>query len=186
MQAENTMSIGASCPGKLLLRASALGALAFLSLGCLRSHTIEPGTWRLSIRPVESNVATGNRPIRPKHVEVTVGWTKEKDVEFVRVAYQKPIREEEFDASRPRVLAGRIKPELDNAGRELRKVSFMGADDHWELQFLGEVQHSQAMRGQVYARGRENDRDYFSGHWMMVKVQPSSAQTGGNGGGPGP
>jgi len=176
---------------KRLLLPASLIALFLGAPGCMRSHTIEPGTWRLSIRAVESNAGMAGRTIKPKEVQVSLGWGKDKDdknQEQVHVRYFKPDSDDVGESGQ-RVLSGAIRQVEDNAGKKLSKIEIAGVDDYWQLSYTGDVMSARRMSGTVWARGRVDDSYYFSGVWKMEKVLPrpaDAAQSAGKEGGAGP
>jgi hypothetical protein len=137
----------------------ALGALTAGAAGCFHSHTIESGTWRLTIEAKESS--EGRQFVRkPRDVQVTVDWSStDKDIEAVKVTFES--REDQRPVTR--VLTGQIKD---------GEVSLGGADRDWEILLRGKVYDRESMNGTSFARLRWNEQTYFSGTWTMVKVKP--------------
>lgn len=131
--------------------------IALLGGGCFRHHTIEPGTWRLTLKPSRGSekwVAP------PTEVEVAVDWAREEGVELVKVKYF-PAPQGENQAQ-PYVLAGRLKE---------GKVDLKGNTNFWQMRIWGEVLTPQSMNGTAFARGRLEDDALFEGTWRMAKVR---------------
>lgn len=144
-----------------LLRALPLMALLTGS-GCFRSHTIEPGTWKLTIRS-ESQESQNYTP-PPANVEVTVDWGKEKGTEDVRVVITNPPNENQPEVKKY-TLAGVLKE---------GEVELQGMAQYWEVRVWAKVLSPRSLMGPMFARMRPpNDRKYFEGIWRITKVQPA-------------
>ena len=167
-------------PGKRekpMTRPTALGRPAILFLagaalllpGCFRHHTIEPGTWRLTIEAndVESKVFARKKP---RDVEVTVDWGDGKSYEMVNVQFMTKTD------GQTRALRGKIESQeshLDGRKVESHEIHLEGLDPAWILMLSGKVHDPKSVSGTAFARGRlENDMRSFQGTFTMNKVEP--------------
>ena len=137
----------------------------FAGAGCFRSHTIEPGTWKLAILPKEENPENRKYVPPPANVEVSVDWGKEKDTEDVKVVITNPAKADEPEGKKY-ALTGVLK---DGQIRPLK-----GFSDYWEVQVFATVNSSRLVSGTMWARMRPpNDNVYFEGIWKITKVTPA-------------
>jgi hypothetical protein len=136
-------------------------ASALPAAGCFRSHTIEPGTWKLTISPTESSGDAQSLVPPPRKVEVNVDWGREKAVEELKINYYPEAAPGE-PPPKPWVLAGKVQE---------GKVEIVGFTSFWNLRLWGVVESSVRMNGNVFARGRLQDKRYFSGTFRLVKLQ---------------
>src|SRR5262249_28657025 len=118
--------------------------------GCFRHHTIEPGSWRMSIDASRTSPQFKQYAPKPRDVEVAVDWGKEKGTEEIRVFFESKT------GQGTRELKGKI------AGGD---IELKGVDQDWDLSFWGRVNNPQSMNGLAYGRGRINDQINFEGTW---------------------
>jgi hypothetical protein len=138
-----------------------LAALVVAGPGCFRHHTIEPGAWKLVIKPGSDNPdSAAYAKLHPLLVEVNLDWAKEG--ESLKMDYDEAPTKEDPEGRRY-VLEGPLKD---------GKLDLKGVTHYWSLQFWGEVKSPRAVSGSVFGRVRNNDKIYFDGVWRMTKVQP--------------
>lgn len=128
------------------------------SPGCLRSHTIQGGLWRLKMEPTNVKDDSQLYVQKPRDVEVEVDWGEEENSELIKVSYQIP----QGPRTAVRSLTGKIEK-----GRE---VHLEGADQDWNLWFKGIVVDPTYMNGNAWARGRLRDDLVFNYLWTMEKI----------------
>ena len=144
-----------------LISFAALASTLVPGVGCFRSHTIEPGTWRLTIRPTESSGDSQSLVPPPRKVELNVDWGKEKGLEDLKIHYY-PEPTPEEPSPKPWVLGGKVQD---------GKVEIVGLTSFWNIRLWGVVESSFKMSGNVFARGRLQDKRYFSGTFHLGKLQ---------------
>ncbi len=144
-----------------------------LSMGCMRRHTVEPGSWRFQLRPAKPG-SQSERFIMPiKDVELTVQWGagKDKGAEAIKIQYFKPAGEEKPESKEdlevempPIAMIGDIRD---------GKVKVRGADAHWNIEMWGKVSSPTSMGGSIFARGLHANQDkyFFDGTWIMLKTK---------------
>lgn len=133
-------------------------ALTFPALeGCLKSHTIQPGIWRLSIEAQKEDPESWKYARKPRDVDLTVDWGTKK-TEVVKIRYESKTE----TGTKPRELKGKI---------DGTDIVLEGYDQDWVIWLKGVVNGPRSMNGTAFGRGRLNDKAYFNGTWTLVKVQ---------------
>ena len=158
-----------------LFRFVALALPLLGGAGCFRSHTIEPGTWTLTILPKEEHPESRNYVPPPSNVEVSVDWGKEKGTEILTVVITDPPTENEPEGAKY-TLRGELKDKTTPAG-VVREADLQGVTKSWHVRVWPKVTSPRSMSGTMYAvMRRTSDKRTFEGIWKIVKVTPPRTQ----------